>query len=1101
VPSQTPIFVGRLRELSALQSALDAAQNGKGRVVLIVGEPGIGKTCIANEIAGRARESGAEVLAGRCYEGPGAPAFWPWTQVVRAYASGRDGATLAAELGLGAVDVASVIPELHQWLPGLGAPPQVDEAQARFRFFDALSRTLVSAARQRPVVIVLEDLHAADPSSLLLLQFLGREVGGSGIVVVGTLRTLQLLPGQPLANTLGELVRERVSERLELTGLDADEVTELMTRIAGEVPTAALAREVHSRTEGNPLYVVEVVRGLVELGGFVAAHAGLTVPPSVRAAIARHLGMLSPAAYDTVALAALFGREFRPQVVARAGGGPVEVVLTHLDEAVAARIVTSPGERRKYRFAHSLFAETLVEGFGEARRVALHCQAASALAADANVDGLVPEIAHHWFAAGPSGEPAEAIEWARRAAERAAAVLAHENAAEWYERAQEALAWSEHQDPLLRAELLLGLGYARKRSGAGVEAKAAFEKAAAIGRAAHSPELLTRAALGYAPVVNWGDQPAPDPPLVALFEEAITAWQGRDSHLHAQALARLGIALIFGDRERRATLLVEAVAMARRVNDAATMRYTLTVLLSGYNQRSDVDGRLALATELVRLADPARDLEALATGRLWRAVHLAEVGDVVGADTEIAVLAHLADELQQPVWHWYVHNVRAMRATLEGRFTAAEESIEVAYRIGREMLPYAAEAYHVGQRFHVQTLRGRFECAAEYRAAFEMHPDPAALSPVAWVEYERGRPEEARAILDRLAADNFAAIRSETFDTSAMFLAEACAMLEDRDRAPTLYELLAPRAGRWPVWCETMPLGPVAHMLGLLARTMGRFDVAVEHFELAIADARRIGARPFLARTLYEHAVLLRRRDHPGDAERSATLLAEANAIAEAIGMEGLHRKIAACDPGAMGPAVRPELARTVFRREADYWIVSYAGTTVRMRDARGMRYLATLLHHPAREFHATTLVSGNVATGAPANGVSADDNIAIRQGLDAGDSQKLDARAQAAYRARLLELDDELELAERLHDLGRGARARAERDMLRTELLEAARGRRSATHGERARLSVTKGIGSAIARIDAEHPTLGAHLRATVRRGYFCVYTPDPRNPITWEC
>src|SRR5438128_5953019 len=240
-------FVGRAHELETLDAALVTARAGQGGVAMLAGEPGIGKTRTAEEFARRACAAGAEVLVGRCYEGEGAPVFWPWVQVLRAYAAGRTAARLVVELGAGAPDVAAVVPEIRTLLPEVGAPPAVEPEQARFRFFDGVTTGLRRAATTRPIVLVLDDLHGADKPSLLLLQFLARELRASRVLVVGAHRDVALGPEHPLAQTLGELVRERVVERLELGGLSVGEVAELIGSVAGVPPAAEVAAAVHER--------------------------------------------------------------------------------------------------------------------------------------------------------------------------------------------------------------------------------------------------------------------------------------------------------------------------------------------------------------------------------------------------------------------------------------------------------------------------------------------------------------------------------------------------------------------------------------------------------------------------------------------------------------------------------------------------------------------------------------------------------------------------------------------------------------------------------------------------------------------------------------
>ncbi len=1094
-------FVGRAAELAAFDAALARAQAGTGRVLLLVGPPGIGKTRLAQECAQRARVAGAEVLTGRCYEDPGAPAFWPWTQVVRAYAAGRDAATLAGELGAGAADVAALVPELHDHVPGLAPPPQVGEAQARFRLFEAVTTGLARAAARRPVVLVLEDLHGADASSLMLLRFLARSVRTAALVVVATLRDAALAPTHPLAATLGELVREQVSEHLELVGLGPVEVAELMERMTGTPTSPALAAAVQARTDGNPLYVTEVVRPLVTASGFASDE--IAIPKTVRNAVAAHLGTISSAARVMLTRAALFGREFRVDLIARISECAVEEILGPLDEAVNARIVSSTDDPGCYRFTHVLFAESLVEALPAIERVSLHSRAALTLMRDYRAESATPEIAHHWYAAGPAGDPQQAIAWARRAGERSLAMLAYEDAAQWHRRGLTALGWEPAADSSVRAELLLGLGEASKRAGDVAAAKEAFEEAAALGRILESPEILTRAALGYAPTIAWGEHARPVGATIDLLEESVAAWHDQDSALHACALTRLGIALLFGDPVRKAELVARGVAMARRVGDQATLRYALAAWLTSYQDRFDSERRLAVATELLRFAEHARDLETEAVARLWRAVHLMECGDFGGWLAELEHLARVADELRQPVWHFQLGLQRVTRAMVEGAFDEAEPLIQATYEWGRGSGSWGVLAHRVTQTFLLSMLRGEPD-ASEYRAHAEQHPDPMAMCPVAWAAAERGALGEARALLERFAVDDFAAARKDVLVLVAgFFLAETCAAVGRVEGTEHLAAMLEPHRRRWIVWAEGAPLGPVTQALGLLWRTAGRLDAAAVAFEDAIAECRRVESPPFLARALYEYGVLLQARAAGGDAARAEACLAEAAEIAAAIGMQGIVRKTAAlmssrvAIPAVPIGAVAPTAA--VFRREEDYWVIAYARRTVRLRPSRGLEYLAVLLRAPGREVHVTALVAAGDAPGVAID-VAGEGAVAVRATLDGRGEAGIDARARAAYRARLAALGEELAEAERHQDLGRAERLRAERDALEREVMGALGARRKGRHAERARVTVTKGIGAAIARIAAVHPALGAHLRATVRRGYFCAYVPDPRQPIVWE-
>ena len=485
--------------------------------------------------------------------------------------AGRDATTLAAELGTAAADVAAVCPAVRAQLPELPPAPGGNPEHARFRFFDGVTRALGRAAAARPVVLVLDDLHGADRPSLLLLQFLARALSAARVLVVGALRDVALAAEHPLAEALGELVREGGSEWLRLRGLDEGAVAALIETMAGLPPPAGLAAAVHARTDGNPLFVTEVVRALVAAGPLHPVPPDevwrLPVPDTVRATIARRLGQRSAGCREVLTLAALFGREFRVDALTRAIGRDAREVLGVVEEAEAARLVTArQAVRGRYRFVHALVNETLVDALGPARRSALHREAAAALAADPRAEELAAEIAHHYHAAGPAGDPAAAVAWAARAGERALALLAYEEAARLYRLALDALGWGA-PDVAREAELLLALGDACKRAGDVVAAKASFLRAAELGRRLGAPERLTRAALGFAPAVTYAEQPAPDAAVTSLLEEAIAAWGGRDSGLHASALARLALALLFGDPVHRQALIARAVAMARRLGD------------------------------------------------------------------------------------------------------------------------------------------------------------------------------------------------------------------------------------------------------------------------------------------------------------------------------------------------------------------------------------------------------------------------------------------------------------------------------------------------------------------------------------------------------
>jgi DNA-binding SARP family transcriptional activator len=285
-------FVGRERELAELTAGLDDGCAGRGRLFLLAGEPGIGKSRLADELIAHARTRGARVLVGRCWEAGGAPAYWPWVQSLRAYVRATEPGELRSQLGTGAAELAQLLPELRELFADLPEPAAPGSEGARFRLFEAVSAFLASAARTRPLVLFLDDLHAADEPSLLLLQFVAREVAASRVLVLCAFRDVDPTMSDPLTGALAQLVREPHTRQIALAGLSEPDAAQYIERSTGNVPSPRLVRAVHAETEGNPLFVVEVVR-LLDAGGLSDAEAPLRIPPGVRAVIGQRMRGLS----------------------------------------------------------------------------------------------------------------------------------------------------------------------------------------------------------------------------------------------------------------------------------------------------------------------------------------------------------------------------------------------------------------------------------------------------------------------------------------------------------------------------------------------------------------------------------------------------------------------------------------------------------------------------------------------------------------------------------------------------------------------------------------------------------------------------------------
>jgi tetratricopeptide (TPR) repeat protein len=1112
-------FVGRDREVAELVAGLEDAVGGRGRLFLIAGEPGIGKTWLAEHLAGRAVRRGTRVLWGRCWEGGGAPPFWPWAQMIGTLAEDCDDATLAAYLGTGADSVAQVVPGLAERIGSSAVPAAAVRASAaaRFSLFGAITGFFKHAAAAQPLLLVLDDLHAADEPSLLLLQFLARDLRGVRLLVVGTYRDVDA--GHPLAlgDAVGQLVRE--GQLLNLRGLGHEDVKALIEALSGVVPSEANVAAVYEATEGNPLFVREAVR-------LLAAHAtlersgrlGVPIPGSVRAVIQRWLGPLSAGAVRVLSAAAVVGREFDLALVEPASELPVHSVLGALSEAVAMGVVAGEqGAVGRYRFSHSLVREVLYERLPIPDRLQLHQRVGEAMERvyGAGPGAHVAELARHFAEVAAAGEGGKALAYARLAGERAMGMHAYEEAAAEYRRALE---FAGPNDPV-RCELLLRLGAAQARAGNYLEAEESCLQAAELSRRLGAPQQLARAALCFGERQVEGG--LVNRRLVALLQEALDGLNASDSPLRARLLARLASEFTFSDDTKRTeSLSLEAVAMARRLADPAALRDAVDARWMAVWGPDGLDERIALAAEILRVARETGDREMELDGLAYRAGSSLEAGEIDAARADIAAHARLTEELPMAVHQWKAASMRALAAQLDGSFEEAERLADEALSLqpGRPNVQFT----HLDQMALLRWERGRLgELRDQWQGVVDRFPRAAfARAWLSLADAEIGRSDDARSGLRALVEQIPQRPRNGIWLPAVALGALLSARLNEPETASALYSILLPYAGHIVAFTAPHPivcLGSGAFYLGLLAAVRSQWAEAAGHFQAAIAAHDRLGARSFLARTRYEYARTLLCRGQTGDRSRAIGLLDQALPTASTLGMEAVAEEIQALRAAQAGKTAPMQPARAgaadagdsgnLFHREGEYWAVRYEGSVALLKDAKGLRYLARLLADPGREFHAADLEAAASAAARPAPpgvlGRAGSGELQVRPDLgDAG--ELLDAKAKAAYKARLDELQAELNEAERFNDTGRAAKAGAERDFLVDELARAVglggRDRRAASHAERARLNVTRAIRAAMANLARANPSLGRHLAATIRTGRYCSYTPDPRAPITWE-
>src|SRR3954447_11412453 len=803
-------FVGRRDELERLRGLVDAALDGRGALALVSGEPGIGKTRLLEELGAYAALRGARVGWGRCYEGDGAPAYWPWVQLVRAYLAARPVEASLAAMGAGAADIARVVPEVAE-ATGTPAPANGMESpeQARFRFFEAMGRFLRNAAMDdKPLLLVIDDLHWADAASLLLLGFLAREARGAPVLIVATYRDAEVDQ-----RAVGELDAEA---RVALSGLREDDVARFIEVRSGAAADPRLVEAAYARTDGNPFFLGEVMRLLVSEGALDPERA-LGVPQGVRDVIGRRLDRLSEATRASLAVAAVIGRDFGLDVLQRASGQSADDVLDALDEAVDAQVVLT-GTAARFRFAHALVRETIYDDIGSVKRLRLHLKVGEAL--EAVQAAHVAELAHHWFEALPVAGAEKAVAYSIAAAQRSHAQLAFEEAARHYDRACRALELAGREDDPQRIELLLARGDEETHAGAVEASHDSFREAAELARAQGMAELQARAALGFA---QWSVL-GPNDPAVALLEAALAALPRDDSALRAEVLVELAIHLPAAThRERKDALSGEAVEMARRAGD----RGALALMLANHHATiwgpDNLDERLALASEQLALAREVGDRSRERWAHFLCFVNRLESGDVATADAALDAFAATADDLGQPYYRWYATLMRRTRALMDGRMAdalALAGDLDELYHADDGDDAWARAVQEVPLRWQ----QGRLD---EVRACVEGRVQRHASIPayrclLAWIDAETGRADAARRELERFVAGGGLAElpRDEHWLAAVVNLAATAAALGDAASASTLREQLAPYAERLALFGPgAVGLGPgAARLRGPAAR-------------------------------------------------------------------------------------------------------------------------------------------------------------------------------------------------------------------------------------------------------------------------------------------
>jgi class 3 adenylate cyclase len=1113
VLSGASVFVGREREMGELLAGFEDARSGRGRLFLLSGEPGIGKTRIAHELASIASANGARVAWGRCWEGGGAPAYWPWIQVMRACVGRSDREQFATLAGQGAHDIAQLVPEFRQWyaLDVPGTQPLAAE-QARFRLFESVAALLKTYAQTEPLVVILDDLHDADQQTLLLLRFVARELPSARMLIVGTYRYTEVRRSPALGRLVGAIIRE--GHQIPVMGLGESEIARLVRESAGTTPSKKLVAALYQATAGNPLFLDGVVRLMVARGksGAQSLRAGsLEIPDGVREAIRRNLDSLSAEIRSVLDTAAVLGIEIDLRALARVSALSPEQLHDFVNETVGFGIlVPAPDASQRYRFSHALVRDALYDDLSRSARTALHATIAQTLEREyqTDPDSHLTELAHHFTKAASLLGREKAIDYSIRAGDSANTVFAYEDAVEHLKAALEMM--ERHAVAReSRADLMVKLGDIAVITDRALAVKCfdgALQLYEALGRAESLADVHSRLGAALSVVSPVWDIPR-------AFEHFRKAEEFLSGRPESPALGFLYIGI---------SMAAEQTVDIKRGLDASALAMGIGERLK--NDTIWTNAAVQHATYLLR------------SGRLKEAYRLYDAAwenaDRLNDGFEAAWLGGYA---RMALWdpldaqRWYLRELEKprmahapfRRQVLEGSLAIVRalggrthSAIELAENSQSGLVSGMIDLYQGDRRQAEVVLSGGHDNALRTGSRDEQFNYQLLL---ARIERAGGHYDRAEKLLEdaiALCPDD----RHWLWEMQARpDLVLICVRLGKLVRAGEHLARCRQILASGEDWRGLV--GHVARAAAVLAAAEGRLDEAEADFAQAVTILRRYHTPFEEAATLRQWArVLAASGNHDRASEKFNAAIEVYRSIA--AGQNWIERVAAERSrvrpPGSTETrieggraAVGPNEESTslerevVLRKEDDLWTVAYAGTELRLKDIKGLSYLARLMSHPNLEFHSLDLVAGAASNGAGEDPDRSFANmrdeqvsgVGLHHGLgDAG--EMLDASAKSAYRIRITQLRQELEEAKELGNLERAERAEEEIDKVSRELARAVglfgRDRRAISASERARVSVTRAIKAAIEAIARKNPALGGLLGGSVKTGTFCCYVPQ---------
>ncbi len=1061
-----PVLIGRESELNRLREMLQGALQGQGRLALLGGEAGIGKSRLAEELAREAHEQGCAVVWGRCWEAGGAPAFWPWRQALTGLSHALDAEPWARNQVLSAFmrgqsEASASFAELS------GLEPE----HARFLLMEAVNSTLSEAARSQPLVLILEDMHTADAASLSLLEFLEPHLRQCRILMLATYRPLELpRHAEPLRRTCQR------GENILLGPLSTEAINAYILHHTRSPLAADTLQEVAKATEGNPLFLAEVSRVLAREP---SAPRQAMLTQGIHHIIQQRLAVHAAADVALLEVAAVIGRDFRLADVLALTDLAEPALEQALERMVSGAALQRTG-LQAFRFSHILIREALYYQLAADRRRQLHRTRAKQLQARCESgDTNWTEVAHHFLAAEAIGDATIALE---KAAKLALSQLAFDDAVALMERAMSSL--PEDVAPTRRAELLLLLAHARLNAGAITSGRAACYEVARIAEQLDNADLLARAALECGSIYVFGKV---DKRLVGLLDDALRALPQAQVALRAEVCARLAAALQPSpDPDYPISLAYQAIDLARSQSDEQVLLRVLLSAISALMDMTPALERLGLNQEYAALADKLG-----ATSHLWRARcrllfdHF-ELGQLDEAYENLAQVVALAERLDHPDYLWRATAMRAMAATFRGRFQEASARLEETDRLAGKARDPNWQRAKCMMRLSWHRAQGQ-RMPEQLIDQLSEHYEGEVFGYMSiWSEWARhGQVDQLRGALD---PEVIAIVLSSGDAQLLQELAFIAIALRDPELSQRAYEAMSPHVERFVSGGMTGLTWepPLSRAMGLLCLETGRAQEGLAHLHAALDAACQSGSRGY---EVWIRLDLAKAEISGGNLRRALELLDQASEQATALGLSLALDQVDALRVQAGEESAPPSsralptmLARNAISldSEGELWCLRAGGEEVRLANTKGVRLLAQLMAQPGQEFHVLDLEK-------PA---------ANETKFDAGSAgETLDEQARQQYRTRIEELRSEIEQAEDFNDLARAEALNAEFEALTKELSRAfglsGRSRPVASAVERARINVQRRLKDAIKRIRACSPELAKQIERSVRTGTYCVYEP----------